>query len=92
MKAIMVGLAFAILALYALFASDPVLAEKGGIGKGGGYSEDGLLYHSHSDRSYSGKDDMKGQGKAKGKFKEKGGQKKGKKASQGEVQEDYQAQ
>ncbi|NLI81798.1 MAG: hypothetical protein GX443_08945 [Deltaproteobacteria bacterium] len=39
-------------------------AKKGGIGHGGGYSDDGILYHSHSDRSYSGKNVFKG--KAKG--------------------------
>lgn len=37
-------------------------AKKGGIGHGGGYSDQGVLYHSHSDRSYSGKDVYKGQG------------------------------
>ncbi len=45
------------------------LAKKGGIGHGGGYSDDGLLYHSHSDRSYSGKGMDKG--KALGHIKEK---------------------
>jgi len=57
--------------------ADVALAKKGGVGQGGGYSEDGVLYHSHSDRSYSGRDyqkgkavghakPMKGKGKAKG--------------------------
>lgn len=46
--------------------------KKGGIGNGGGYSEDGsILYHSHSSRSYSGKDSFKGQGKALGRNKDK---------------------
>lgn len=92
MKMTITGIAVSIIALCALSLTDSALADKGGLGKGGGYSEDGVLYHSHSDRSYSGKDDFKGQGKAKGKFKAKGGQKKSKKASQGDIQEDSQAQ
>lgn len=40
--------------------ADIALAKKGGIGKGGGYSDDGVFYHSRSDRSYSGKAYMKG--------------------------------
>ena len=50
--------------------------KKGGTGKGGGLSEDGIFYHSHSDRSYSGKENPKGQGK--GHFKEKRKDKAGK--------------
>lgn len=43
-------------------------SKKGGIGSGGGY-QDGTLYHSHSDRSYSGRDVAKGKGK--GHYKQK---------------------
>lgn len=55
----------------ALFFSSLVLvpecafAKKGGIGNGGG-TTDGILYHSHSSRSYSGKTQFKGKGKARG--------------------------
>ena len=58
---------------------EAVLAKKGGVGRGGGYSEDGTFYHSHSDRSYSGKEQFKGQGKALGREKVKTRQKSGKK-------------
>ncbi len=78
-KALVAGIAGAAFML-AVSIGDMALAKKGGFGKGGGYSEDGVLYHSHSDHSYSGKDYMKGkavghsktikgQGKAKGHYK-----------------------
>jgi hypothetical protein len=41
-------------------------AKKGGVGHEGGYSDQGVLYHSHSDRSYSGKDVYKGKGNPPG--------------------------
>lgn len=50
---------------------DLVLAKKGGKGNGGGYSEDGIFYHSHSDRSYSGKEHFKGKGHAYGRMRNK---------------------
>ncbi len=58
-----------------------VAHSKKGSNSGGGYTtEDGVTYHSHSSRSYSGKDymkgkavghskTMKGQGQAKGHYK-----------------------
>ena len=52
--------------LSAVFMPQSAMAKKGGIGHGGGVSDDGILYHSHSDRSYSGKDQFKGKGKASG--------------------------
>ncbi len=66
--------------MFGVSAPDKALAKKGGVGKGGGYSENGVLYHSHSDRSYSGKSyvkakavgpskTIKGKGKAKGHYK-----------------------
>jgi hypothetical protein len=66
MKKIALILPVSLLVLLALALPDPALAKKGDIGKGGGYSEDGILYHSHSDRSYSGKDNFKGKGHAYG--------------------------
>jgi len=53
---------------------DPVLAKKGGKGHGGGYSDDGIFYHSHSDRSYSGKDHFKGKGHAYGRMRNNDGE------------------
>ena len=53
-----------------LAAPQCVFAKKGGVGNGGG-SSDGIFYHSHSDRSYSGKDQFKGKGKALGRNKTK---------------------
>ncbi len=92
MKTTIIGIALSVLALCAFSVPDSVLARQGGIGKGGGYSEDGVLYHSHSDRSYSGKDNFKGKGNAYGRSKAKGAQKNSTKASQGTTQGDSQAQ
>jgi hypothetical protein len=64
MKKIAFVFPVSLLFLLLLALPDAVLAKKGGIGKGGGYSEDGILYHSHSERSYSGKDNFKGKGQA----------------------------
>ncbi len=55
-------------ALSLLFISEPCFAKSGGVGKGGG-TQDGIFYHSHSDRSYSGKDQFKGKGNAYGRNK-----------------------
>lgn len=57
----------------ALALPDPVLAKKGGKGNGGGYSEDGIFHHSHSERSYSGKDHFKGKGNAYGRMRNSDG-------------------
>jgi len=65
-KKIALILPVSLLFLLALTLPEQALAKKGGIGKGGGYSEDGILYHSHADRSYSGKDSFKGKGHAYG--------------------------
>ncbi len=92
MKITIIGIAVSILALTALSFPDSVLAKKGGIGQGGGYSESGVLYHSHSDRSYSGKDNFKGQGNAYGRSKAKGTQKSTKNASQATSEQDAQVQ
>ncbi len=63
-----------------IFAAPPwAFAKKGGVGNGGGLGSDGIFYHSHSDRSYSGKKVFKGKGKAYGRNKvkaKKGGSKK----------------
>lgn len=56
--------------LSTVFVPEAALAKKGGIGNGGGTSN-GILYHSHSDRSYSGKDQFKGNGNAYGRNKTK---------------------
>jgi hypothetical protein len=56
--------------LFGIAAPETASAKKGGVGNGGGYSEDGVLYHSHSSRSYSGKDYQKG--RALGHYKDKG--------------------
>ena len=69
MKKIALILPVSLLFLLALSLPDPVLAKKGGPGKGGGYSEDGIVYHSHSDRSYSGRDNFKGKGHAYGRMR-----------------------
>ena len=61
-----------VLFLSGLLIPESGFCKKGGIGSGGGY-EDGVLYHSHSDRSFSGRDIAKGKGKGhyKGKTKKK---------------------
>lgn len=59
---------------------DAAFCKKGGIGQGGGYS-DGTLYHSHSDRSYSGRDVAKGKGKGLNKAKTGKKSKKGRAAN-----------
>ena len=92
MKTAIIGIAVSIFALCIFSLPDSVLAKKGGVGKGGGYSEDGVLHHSQSDRSYTGKDNFKGRGNAYGKSKEKGAQKNSKKASQGNSKGDSQTQ
>ncbi|MEN6438893.1 MAG: hypothetical protein ABFD97_09940 [Syntrophobacter sp.] len=79
-KALLAGLTGIMFLAGGSFA-DIALAKKGGVGKGGGYSDDGVRYHSHSDRSYSGKDYMKGKAVGhtktkKGKGKAKGHSKK----------------
>ncbi len=78
-KAFLTGLAFATF-LFVINGAGIAFAKKGDEGKGGGYS-DGTFYHSHSDRSYSGKDYMKGKAVGhsktiKGKGKAKGHSKK----------------
>jgi hypothetical protein len=60
------------------------LAKKGGIGNGGG-TRDGVYYHSHSDRSYSGKDQFKGKGNAYGRNKTKSKQGNAAKAQTGKA-------
>ncbi len=92
MKTTIIGIALSVLVFCALSLPDSVLAKKGGIGQGGGNSDSGVLYHSHSDRSYSGKDNFKGQGNAYGRSKAKGAQKNSTKASQGTSQGDSQSQ
>jgi len=55
----------AVFLLFMLSIPGEAVAKKGGIGKGGG-TRDEILYHSHSDRSYSGKEQFKGKGHAHG--------------------------
>ncbi len=47
---------------------ETAFSKKGGVGQGGGY-QNGTFYHSHSDRSYSGRDVAKGKGKGLNKAK-----------------------
>lgn len=71
------------LVLPLILAPRGVLAAKGGVGNGGGTTEDGILYHSHSDRSYSGKDQFKGKGHAYGRNKTQDGQVQGQSQGKG---------
>ena len=57
---------FLVSSLFLLGTPHLTYAKKGGASHGGGHSDQGILYHSHSDRSYSGKEVFKGQGKALG--------------------------
>lgn len=66
------------------FVPGAAFAKKGGVGHGGGV-RDGVFSHSHSDRSYSGKDQFKGQGNAYGRNKAKSQKVKGAKNKSGKV-------
>ncbi len=68
MKGILSFAAAGLLAFSLVTAPECVLAAKGGVGNGGG-TTDGITYHSHSDRSYSGRDTFKGKGHAYGRNK-----------------------
>lgn len=69
----------AVFLLFMLSIPGEAVAKKGGIGKGGG-TRDEILYHSHSDRSYSGKEQFKGKGHAHGRDHTKASKSKGGKA------------
>lgn len=69
----------AVFLLFMLSIPGEAVAKKGGIGKGGG-TRDEILYHSHSDRSYSGKEQFKGKGHAYGRGHTKAPKSKGGKA------------
>lgn len=70
MKSLLSAAVAGVFLLTAMFVPAPALAKKGGVGNGGG-TTDGVLYHSHSDRSYSGRDQFKGKGNAYGRNKDK---------------------
>ena len=77
---------FLVSSLFLLGTPHLTYAKKGGASHGGGHSDQGILYHSHSDRSYSGKEVFKGQGKAlgrQGKKKKKHGSMQGQGPSSG---------
>ncbi len=80
MKGILSILSAGLFVLSLVLAPEFAYAKKGGVGNGGG-TTDGIFYHSHSSRSYSGKEQFKGKGNAYGrnktdKAKAKGGGKK----------------
>ena len=86
MKGILSVGIFLLSSLFVLGTPYLTYAKKGGASHGGGDSDQGTLYHSHSDRSYSGKDDFKGQGRAlgrQGKKKKKHGSMQGQGPSSG---------
>ncbi len=62
-----------------LIFPEVAFCKKGGTGQGGGY-RDGTFYHSHSDRSYSGRYVAKGKGKGLNKAKTAKNSKKGRAA------------
>lgn len=76
MKKILALVAVPLFSVPFILSPEPAFAKKGGIGHGGGYSDD-TLYHSHSERSYSGKDQFKGKGHAYGRSQDKSSQGKG---------------
>ena len=70
MRGILSFAAAVVFVISLVLAPECVYAKKGGIGNGGG-TTDGIFYHSHSSRSYSGKEQFKGKGKAQGRDKTK---------------------